>query len=264
MVEEQKMRSDFYDDVFFGEEFIEGSHKMKNYLDEFSEEPHYEYIAERVLQENFNSVLEMGVGGGLTLKHIHEKCPNVEFTGMDISKKIIERARSNFNKWNMDVKLFVGDAYGMPNIKDNQYDAVLLIDLIEHLENPIKALKEANRIARREVIINVPSRQSIWTLLSPKLREKIIHLETVVQYWLGHQRLYTYKSLEDEVNQAGMVFVDYRSIRFISMSIYPFWRLKHPKSLVIWLYKASIKLEKNIKYNPKSIGNSILAFCREK
>jgi ubiquinone/menaquinone biosynthesis C-methylase UbiE len=264
MIEDQKKRKDFYENVFFGEEFIEGSHKVKNYLDKFSEEPHYGYIADWVLRKNFKSVLEIGVGGGLTLKHIHEKCPNMELIGMDISKKSIERARSNFKEWNMDVELFVGDAYDMPNIKDNQYDAVLMIDLIEHLENPVKALKVANRIARHEVIINVPSRQSIWTLLSPKLREKIIHLETVVQYWLGHQRLYTYKSLEDEVNQAGMVIVDYRSIRFISMSIYPFWRLKHPKSVVIWLYKASIKLEQNIKYNPKYIGNSILASCRGK
>lgn len=264
MIEEQKKRSDFYDNVFFGEEFIEGSHKVKNYLDKFSEEPHYGYIADRVLRENFKNILEIGVGGGLTLKHINDKCPDVEFVGMDISKKLIERARSNFNEWEMDVELFMGDAYGMPNINDNQYDAVLLIDVIEHLEDPVKALKEANRIARREVIINVPSRQSIWTLLSRKLRERIVHLEIVVQYWLGHQRLYTYKSLEREVNEASMEIVDYRSIRPISVSIYPFWRLKHPKRMVIWLYKASFKLEKNTKLNPRLMGNSILAFCRGK
>ncbi len=136
--------------------------------------------------------------------------------------------------------------------------------MIEHLEDSVKALKEANRIASREVIIHVPSRQSIWTFLIPPLRKKIVHMETVVQYWLGHQRLYTYKSLEGEVKGASMRIADYRMVRAVSVNVYPLWRINRFKGFVIKLYKTSIKMDLDPSFNPKLIGNSILAFCRGK
>ena len=152
----------------------------------------------------------------------------------------------------------------MPEVSDNKYDVVLLIDVIEHLEDPVRALSVANRIAKREVIINVPSRQSIWTLLSPRLRKQIVYLETEVQYWLGHYRLYTHKSLKKEVNSASMDIIDYISVRPISVSIYPFWRINFAKNQIAWLYKTGMKLERTGKFNQRLMANSILAYCREK
>jgi len=262
MAKEFEERKEFYDNVFGGDDFKKGSKSVKNYLDKYSVESHYDYIAERIKKEKFKSVLEIGVGGGRTLKIIHDKCPDAKLIGMDISPKIIENARKNFERWNMDVELFVGDAYNITDIEDGQFDAVILIDVSEHLEDPVKALKEANRIASHEVIIHVPSRQSIWTFLIPPLRKKIVHMETVVQYWLGHQRLYTYKSLEGEVKGASMRIADYRMVRAVSVNVYPLWRMNRFKGLIIRLYKASIKMDLNPNFNPKFIGNSLLAFCR--
>lgn len=264
MVEDQKKRSEFYDNVHAGEEFRIGKKKRSNYLDEYWEIVHYGYIADRFSKENFQSTLAIGVGGGLTLKYIHEKCPDVKMAGMDISQKILKGAQSNFEEWGMDVDLFSGDAYSLSEVSDNKYDAVLLIDVIEHLEDPVKALSVANRIAKKEVIINVPSRQSIWTLLSPRLRKQIVYLETKVQYWLGHYRLYTYKSLKREVNSASMDIVDFISVRPISVSIYPFWRINFAQNQIAWLYKTGMKLERTGKFNQKLMANSILAYCREK
>jgi len=40
--------------------------------------------------------------------------------------------------------------------QNNSFDTVLLFEVLEHVENPYKILKEAKRVARKNILITVP------------------------------------------------------------------------------------------------------------
>jgi len=50
----------------------------------------------------------------------------------------------------------VADAHSLP-FADNSFDITCLLELLEHVHNPILALKEAARVARKKVIFTVPN-----------------------------------------------------------------------------------------------------------
>lgn len=49
-----------------------------------------------------------------------------------------------------------GTVYNLP-FKDNSFDVVYLRHVLEHLENPIMALKEIKRVAKKFIIIQIPN-----------------------------------------------------------------------------------------------------------
>ena len=55
-----------------------------------------------------------------------------------------------------DVVDVVGDAESLP-FRDKSFDTVVLGDVLEHLDDPLRAVAEARRVARRRVVATVPS-----------------------------------------------------------------------------------------------------------
>jgi ubiquinone/menaquinone biosynthesis C-methylase UbiE len=76
------------------------------------------------------------------------------FTGLDFSEKLIARAKDRFpeQKW------VVSDCYSLP-FEDSVFDVVTLMEILEHVENPEKALSEAKRVCKNNgsIIITVPN-----------------------------------------------------------------------------------------------------------
>jgi SAM-dependent methyltransferase len=74
-------------------------------------------------------------------------------------KPFVEKAKGKYFSFDVSDKFkpsFVGDAEDMHMIKDNQFDWVVAADIIEHIPNPTKALKEISRISKKS-IITVPN-----------------------------------------------------------------------------------------------------------
>ncbi len=93
-----------------------------------------------------SQVLDVGCGEGKTLKSLIDKGINAK--GIDINNQVI-----NGNT------IIYGDACNIP-FMDKTIDGVLSVDTLEHMDNPIKALKEIFRVARKKVIIQVTSLNS--------------------------------------------------------------------------------------------------------
>ena len=73
-----------------------------------------------------------------------------EVIGLDINKP--EVLPSNYN-------IFIqGSIYSIP-FKENTFDTIVLSGIIEHLENPLKALKECNRVLKPngKILIETPN-----------------------------------------------------------------------------------------------------------
>lgn len=102
-------------------------------------------------------VLEVGCGTGLFLERFFQE--GHILTGIDPSPPMLEVARSRLAP---RVALLQGFAEDLP-FDDNEFDTVALIATLEYVNNPVKALREAFRVARQHVLLGAANRYSIET-----------------------------------------------------------------------------------------------------
>lgn len=95
------------------------------------------------------SVLDIGCGDGLLLEYL--KNTGLAVKGVDISSMAIDICKGR----GLDCS-YVDITERLP-FKDNSYDNVLLIDVLEHLFQPVEVLKEARRVSKKYVFISVPN-----------------------------------------------------------------------------------------------------------
>ena len=109
-------------------------------------------IFELVASTNPKSVLDAGCGEGFVVDALKRRLPEVKFTGVDHSNAAIAYAKEHFS----DSGFFrSGNLYKLP-FSDRSFDTVLCLEVLEHLDDPSKALQELQRVSRGSVIIAVP------------------------------------------------------------------------------------------------------------
>ena len=106
-------------------------------------------------------IVDVGAGGGVLLKELARVgCRPI---GLDIALLNLRRiARQSGNVKGKDYRLLTGDACHLP-FKDASIDAVIFSEVIEHLEEPRSALKEAARVLKPggQLVITVPYKEKI-------------------------------------------------------------------------------------------------------
>lgn len=109
------------------------------------------------------TIVDLGCGLGIVLDELQAQLPNkCQFTGIDISEQIIQKAKKINSK---DIRFLVGDA---SKLRD-KYDLLLLIDLIEHLDNFQPVLKSIKKISRYK-IFHIPLENTVISNILPKYR----------------------------------------------------------------------------------------------
>jgi len=94
-------------------------------------------------------LLDIGCGDGTHLLMFNRI--GLDVTGVDASADMVETARSRLGHRS---HLRVGVAEDLP-FDDNEFDLAALIHTLEFLDNPLPALREAGRVARRKVFVGV-------------------------------------------------------------------------------------------------------------
>ena len=94
-------------------------------------------------------VLDIGCGAGNHLLLFNKM--GFDVSGIDASAHMIRRARDRLGH---RCRLENGRAEHLP-FDDNQFDVATLIHTLEFLDDPIRALKEAGRVAHRMVLVGV-------------------------------------------------------------------------------------------------------------
>jgi phosphatidylethanolamine/phosphatidyl-N-methylethanolamine N-methyltransferase len=90
-------------------------------------------------------VLEVGVGTGLSLPLCAR---NVDFTGIDLSQKMLDRAHKRVETLGLDnVQLIKMDATTL-EFTDNSFDRVLAAYFISTVPDPIRVVQEMKRVCR--------------------------------------------------------------------------------------------------------------------
>ena len=102
-------------------------------------------------------VLDVGCGAGLNLAALRQRC---DCQGVEPNPLLVERARENSG-----VPVQVGSLpYGLPAF-ERQFDIVMLLDVIEHIDDDVTALQTAASLLRPGgwIVINVPALPWLWS-----------------------------------------------------------------------------------------------------
>jgi phosphatidylethanolamine/phosphatidyl-N-methylethanolamine N-methyltransferase len=90
-------------------------------------------------------LLEVGVGTGLSLPLCAR---NLDYTGIDLSQKMLDRARSRVEALGLDnVQLLKMDATTL-EFPDNSFDRVLAAYFISTVPDPVSVIHEMKRVCR--------------------------------------------------------------------------------------------------------------------
>jgi SAM-dependent methyltransferase len=118
--------------------------------DQYNKGTKYKAHADRVKEwVTETDVLDVGAGDGL-ITHL------LGATGIEYEPEGVRLAQEK------GVNVVQGDAYSLP-YDDDSFEAVTMIDVIEHFEDPAKALKEARRVAP-VLYLNTPPKKDDGTL----------------------------------------------------------------------------------------------------
>jgi SAM-dependent methyltransferase len=102
-------------------------------------------IADGTRLEPGTRLLEVGTGVGAVLAVLGQEFPGIRLTGVDIEPKQLEFARGHLERSGVEATLLEADALALP-FDDESFDHVWMMWLLEHVADPVAALREARRV----------------------------------------------------------------------------------------------------------------------
>lgn len=127
-------------------------HTSKNPIQKFLIKNFYSSLISLAKPLLPKTVLDAGCGEGFTMDKLAKFGIGEKIEGVEHSRDAIQLGKKLFP--NLTFK--EGSAYDMP-YENNSFDLVVCTEVLEHLEEPAKVLKEAMRVSRKYILISVPN-----------------------------------------------------------------------------------------------------------
>ncbi|HFD05274.1 MAG TPA: class I SAM-dependent methyltransferase [Firmicutes bacterium] len=171
------------------------------------------------------TIIDIGTGPGWLPRLASKYTKNVY--SVDLSDRQLKLAEKYIGKANFTFRK--GSFYKIPT-RDSSFDVVVASEVLEHLETPKKALKEAHRILKDDgtLIITVP------------YKEKIKYVTCMHCYKLtsvnGHLHSFDIRSLRKLLHDSGFYIVRYKLFNSKFTSLLGLNRFLHFLPLSAWLF----------------------------
>jgi len=127
-------------------------HTSKNPIQKFLINNFYNYLISTIKDLSPNAILDAGCGEGFTMNKLIQLKIGKKVEGVEYSEESIFFGKKLFPK----LSIKQGSVYELP-YKDNSFDLVLCTEVLEHLEEPSKALREILRVSKEYLLITVPN-----------------------------------------------------------------------------------------------------------
>lgn len=152
------------------------------------------------------SVLDVGCGRGFYFP-LYAALDATRIVGVDFEVENLRLAHARIAA--TGAMVFQADAGQLP-LPDKSFDVVIMSEILEHLDDPVTALREAYRVLRPDgaLLVTVPNANyplawdPINWLLERAFKTKI-RTGTFSGIWANHVRLYSKSMLESHVLAAG-------------------------------------------------------------
>jgi len=144
------------------------------------------------------TILDVGCGSGAYVLHLSGE---YDITGVD---------HHFYESWRVNPSLFsISDASSLTHDTET-VDTVLSFETLDHLADPLSALREYHRVCRKNVIVTVPNCE-----LTPGMEQSRL----VYYHWIDrtHIKFYNLDTLAALVEDAGLRVVERRHINRISL-----------------------------------------------
>ena len=214
--------------------FHEESAGEQHFIDRASRDHAILQLQKHLKKINNPIILEIGCSSGFMLQRINKNFPHATIIGSDVVSEPLHQLAEKLP----NIPLLRFDLLNCP-LPDNSIDAIVILNVLEHIDQDSTALAQIYRILKPGgiAIIEVPS--------GP-------HLYDMYDKVLMHYRRYASADLNKLVKQHGFKVTENSHLGFF---LYPgFWLVKHRnKRLETQLNQATKQLVKNnIKHTSRS------------
>lgn len=175
------------------------------------------WIIKNLDPEKGDIILDVGCGDGYYLYLLSNLGLKLRLAGVDSDKKALISAKRNLVGKN--ITLVHGDLMTKLPFKNGLFDKVVMSEVLEHLPDDAKGLKEVKRILKPNgiIVISVPNANYpfLWDPINWTL-EHIFHTHFKSGFWAGiwnqHERLYKTSDLEKVLKFVGFKIIKIQSL----------------------------------------------------
>lgn len=104
-------------------------------------------------------LLDVGCGIGITLSFLAQAFP--KSVGCDIDQEAVRATKAILKEVGIKIPVIVYDGKILP-FKDNSFDIITSVEVIEHAENPDLMLKEMRRVLKPNGILHITTANKWW------------------------------------------------------------------------------------------------------
>lgn len=192
--------------------------KLYQYYQKF-----FPLIDKRLLNKKKNSIKILSVGCGIGYElTFFLKQGYTKLYGIDINKYSLKTAKKN-----CPLAFFsYGDIYQIP-YRNSYFDLILLIEVIEHLDYPIKALQEVRRVLKSDgvLFLTTPNRMGLMGLSNGPIKfitkgyyyKSILRLLGLITCGPEHPREYFSFELSKILQRNGFNHITYPKYSYIPL-----------------------------------------------
>lgn len=161
-------------------------YEERNPISRFANRTFLRTVVSLMSSIKYGSLLDAGSGEGVVLQQ-----PGVIQHGLTVALDIDPERIVNAVRRLPEVEPIVGSLYALP-FRNNSFDAVISLEVLEHLSQPELALQELSRVASGHLLASVPHEP--WWRIANMMRFKYLrefgNTPEHVQHWsaLGFRR----------------------------------------------------------------------------